>query len=837
MLSPPPQESIHRLVFEALGDGVLAFDEGRLIYANATACGLLGTDAVDALAGRAMGDVLALDADAPYSSTPAPGERSREVDGFLVRTEGPPLPALIQAAGVELDGRSVVVVFVRPTQDRQGEARSASAEARYQRFFERSLAGTYRSTVDGTILECNQSFAWLLGYETPQDIRKRSAGGLYPNAGARTGFLSRLLRDGVVSEEASLRRKDGSLGWFFDSAYHVPGEGGGEIEGTIVEITALKAAAESQQNAEERYRILFDLNPHPMWLYDIETGRFLAVNAAAVRTYGYSAREWTRMTIGDLLPPDDRRPEVVEIADFDEGRHVCKDGAVIRVELSGRRVVLGNRPARLVVATDVTERVAALEALGESERRFRLLFEKNPFPVWLFDSASLRLLEMNGPAVRLSGRTRSALLATTLRDLFPPSERQRVDETLAGASPAGIASVAMDGGDGTLVDLEATWHDVTIAGLPARLAITVDVTERNRMVRAIERAAREWTVTFDVLESPVVVLDPARRVRRLNRAALALARQEAFSGAVGLPLADLGDAEPWRAAAALAEAMAGRRETRTRRATGAGGRIWDVVVSSDPEQDTIAVVAHDATALSNLQDSLARAERLAAIGQLVGGVAHEVRNPLFGMTASLDHLEELSDDEDPGPYLRILRTQTERLAALMRDLLDYGGPPRLEIAPARFEVVIREAVADCARVATERSVRVVVEGDSGLPPVPMDRGRIGQVFRNLIENAIQHSPSGADVIVRCRVGADGERPRIESAVLDSGPGFSDEDLPQVFLPFFTKRRGGTGLGLSIVRRIVEEHGGNIAAGNRHEGGARIAFDLPLSSGTTAQTHR
>ena len=111
----------------------------------------------------------------------------------------------------------------------------------------------------------------------------------------------------------------------------------------------------------------------------------------------------------------------------------------------------------------------------------------------------------------------------------------------------------------------------------------------------------------------------------------------------------------------------------------------------------------------------------------------------------------------------------------------------------------------------------------------MDPKRLAQVFRNLLENGVQHSPAGGEVRVAAAVVRQSDETRVECVIEDKGPGFRAEDLPHVFEPFFTRRHGGTGLGLSIVYRIVTDHGGTIVARNRPGGGARITVGLPVAS--------
>ncbi len=234
--------------------------------------------------------------------------------------------------------------------------------------------------------------------------------------------------------------------------------------------------------------------------------------------------------------------------------------------------------------------------------------------------------------------------------------------------------------------------------------------------------------------------------------------------------------------------------------------------------------------LRRSEEERRREEKMAAMGSLVAGVAHEVRNPLFGISGTIETLGvRLGPHPDLDKYFAVLKRDVGRLRVLMQDLLDYGKPPRLVLAPTPLETIVAEAVRACEPLPEGLGVETMLAPD--LPPVVVDRRRLEQVLENLIRNAVQHSPAAGRVVVeagRSRAGLD-ERGAVWLSVRDVGPGFRAEDLPRLFEPFFTKREGGTGLGLSIAQRIVEQHGGRIVAENHAAGGAVVRLTLPLDA--------
>lgn len=349
-----------------------------------------------------------------------------------------------------------------------------------------------------------------------------------------------------------------------------------------------------------------------------------------------------------------------------------------------------------------------------------------------------------------------------------------------------------------------------------------------RLQKAIENAAREWQLTFDAVESSLLVVGLDGTIRRMNHAASRLAGKH-YRELLGRPVREIAAGEPWESAAVLVEVVGESREPHSCSAEDeAGHATWDL--SATLSDDRIVVVARDVTGFVELQRTLRRSELMSAMGSLVAGVAHEVRNPLFGISAVVDAFENrFGGREEYRRYLEVLKTQLARLNTLMQELLEYGKPPVLHLAPHELAGVVAEAVANCTSLSERQGVAVETAVEPSLPLVVLDRGRILQVLQNLLENALQHSPRGSAVRIEVEPAGEGRERWARCRVMDAGPGFQEEDLPRVFEPFFTRRREGTGLGLSIVQRILEQHGGRIRAGNVPGGGAVMEIELPLAS--------
>jgi len=235
------------------------------------------------------------------------------------------------------------------------------------------------------------------------------------------------------------------------------------------------------------------------------------------------------------------------------------------------------------------------------------------------------------------------------------------------------------------------------------------------------------------------------------------------------------------------------------------------------------VTLEDVSDIKALTDQLIRADRLAAMGELTAGVAHEVRNPLGVIRASVQLLEDAHCDATRiHDAAEVIKQEIDRLDKVIKALLDFGRPSTPTLVNTDLNTVLDDVVLFTNRFAKQANVRIRLENNPELPLVSGDPDQLKQVFLNLVTNAVQAmEESGGDIDIR----ANGDGDYVQVSVSDTGPGISPEDLPKVFDPFFTKRAAGTGLGLTIVHRIIDEHDGHIGV-ESSEKGTNFTVTLP-----------
>jgi len=239
-------------------------------------------------------------------------------------------------------------------------------------------------------------------------------------------------------------------------------------------------------------------------------------------------------------------------------------------------------------------------------------------------------------------------------------------------------------------------------------------------------------------------------------------------------------------------------------------------------------IVKDVTDQKRLAQQLIISERLAVVGELVAGVAHEVRNPLFGITTTLSALaRSLEDRKTVQPFIDVVMTEVSRLNYLMEQLLEHSRPIRLDGDISALRIVIEEVTEEFRLPASEKGVDLIVEYHDREGP-RVDRRKMHGVFTNLFENALQHTSRGGQIRLAATTERNGSA-EVQIEVSDTGAGIAVENQHKVFEPFFTTRANGVGLGLAIVRKTIHDHGGTIALRSNGNSGTTFIIKLPLGA--------
>lgn len=237
----------------------------------------------------------------------------------------------------------------------------------------------------------------------------------------------------------------------------------------------------------------------------------------------------------------------------------------------------------------------------------------------------------------------------------------------------------------------------------------------------------------------------------------------------------------------------------------------------------------DITALDDLQSRLSRSERLATLGQVAAGIAHEIRNPLVGIGSNAVLLLDEFDASDPRRAdVDIIVKETKRLDRIVNQIIDYARPRDFAPSPCIVSDLLDEVVKllnsslEARRVAVKRSLSPM------LAPLHADHDQIKQVLLNILQNAMEASPEGGSIDVTVFEFLQGQKAGVVIKITDHGPGIPDKVLARVFEPFFTSgKRQGTGLGLAICRNIIDAHGGDIQITSELGKGANVRIWLPF----------
>ncbi len=352
--------------------------------------------------------------------------------------------------------------------------------------------------------------------------------------------------------------------------------------------------------------------------------------------------------------------------------------------------------------------------------------------------------------------------------------------------------------------------------------------QADRLATLSEKAHLQQVV--DQLEDGVIFLNPQRCVLFMNRVAEAVVGLS-LEQTVGLPIHEALD--PAHPLLPFIDRVIGG-SAGIRNATVAlpqDGREKEFLVSAFHMEDAhrvmgVAVLLKDLESVKTVQSLVSYSAKLAALGRLTSGVAHEVKNPLNAMMIHVELLKERLEDADPDvrQSLEVIGSEIRRLDRVVQGFLKFMRPQELTLKPVDLNSMLQSVGALLEAEGQSRGVRLVMDLDAGLPSVSGDEELLRQAFINIVQNAVQAMPNGGAVRIRTRPeGLDWVR----VTVTDQGVGIAPEDLDKIFKLYYTSKPGGSGIGLSVVYRILQLHDGTVEAKSQVGKGTALIVRLPV----------
>ena len=584
-----------------------------------------------------------------------------------------------------------------------------------------------------------------------------------------------------------------------------------------------------------------------------EDQRLVLFNRAAEQMFGYSAQEAIGQPLDRFVPDRFRDVHRHHLHTFGRSgvtsRKMGKLGTVMGrrsngeefpIEAAISHIDVDGKKYYTVILRDITERKRAEDLLQESQRQLTTLIGNLPGYVyrcrndrgWIFEYLSDGVSDLTGYTMEEYLVQRTIAYGTTTH----PGDRERVRQDVLAAleqhrpfeltyrilTKAGEVKWVWERGEGIYA------QDGALSYLEGFIT---DVTERKRAEHLLRQSEERYRRLIAV--SPYAILvNRGDHIIFANDQAIKLfgavkAEEVLEKSPMDLFHADDHDVVRER----IRELFEGTAQGPMFEGTimTLGGKAVDVEVSGarfvDEEGPAILIMLRDVSERKRLQDQLRRTERVAELGTLASGMAHEIGTPMNVILGRAEYLMDRVTEEPIKRGLRTIITQVERITKVMNQLLSFARRK----APQRIPLDLRTVIEDGMEMFQERlasnQIRIKMEMAEPCPMVLADADQMSQVLLNLVMNALHAMPEGGTL----RVGLELERPMVKLTIVDTGHGIPPEAIGNIYDPFFTTKEfgKGTGLGLTVVKGIIEEHQGTIVVESEEGKGTRFTVLLPM----------
>jgi len=523
-----------------------------------------------------------------------------------------------------------------------------------------------------------------------------------------------------------------------------------------------------------------------------------------------------------------------------------KDGTLIPISLSASYVYHGGEPiAGISIFRDLRPIKHVEDSLRASEQKYRILVENANDGIFVYQD---QCFKYTNPKFReLLGYTKEELDHMGFRDIVRPELGDLIEgryvKRISGEAVPERYEIALLAKDGTWRAFEINPSIIEYESRVATQNIIRDITQKRKAQKALRASEAKYRATVEHTGTAIMLLEENRTISLVNKQMERLSgyKREEIEGRI--PFTQLVHPEDRELMAGYHRARReGRRDIPSEyefRFIDKQGNIRDsfITIGMIPGTRQSIVSIMDITDIKHMEQELEKARKMALLGEMSAHVAHEVRNPLQKIKTGVELLFHSMDlDERQKKLFNGVASGVDNLEKFVTQILEWTRSGKIRLKPFSISNIIKGLIFNRDEQFTRQGIEVNTAFDTQNDTIIVDGIQFRQLLENLIDNALEAMPGGGtlNIATSCIPEYTFEGPRqdittraLEIRIEDTGCGISEEDLPHIFQPFFTKKTQGTGLGLALVQKVVSVHKGEIDVKNLENAGVRFTIRLPM----------
>ncbi|URM32262.1 PAS domain S-box protein [Cytobacillus firmus] len=595
----------------------------------------------------------------------------------------------------------------------------------------------------------------------------------------------------------------------------------------------------------EFYKAIFDQNYDGIFLCDLD-GNFLDVNASLERMIGYTGEELENRTLSSIVLPEFLEEGVGHIRKTMQGKSQefesaikHKKGYQIDLIIKSSPIFIDNKIVGIYgVVRDITKNKQIEEVLQLTRQQLDL-FLKNTFDSIIIIDLQLNVIKVNEAFEKVFGWTEREVIGRLLPIIpeFLVDQCFEMFKEIVESGHVFSSETVRQRKDGSLIDVFDFISPIVNAKgqVSAFVCILRDISERKKMEEALKESEKRLRTLINAMPDVILFKDGEGRWLEANDYSLKSFQFQnipyqgktdselaAYNEAIKktLEFCEESDRRAWE----------NRRNTRAEEVlplANGESSIFDVIkvpiFYPDGKRKGLVIIGRDITDLKRTEELLRKSEKLAVVGQLATGIAHEIRNPLTSIKGFLS-LFRSSPDKKNEEFLDIMLSEINRIECITNQFMAVAKPQAISIQFQDLNDLLEQVSVVILPEATMNNIQIRIETEPDIPFVPCDVNQLKQVFINIIKNAIEAMPMGGEIFIKITKSDDHQ---VHIRFIDQGCGIPQERIPYLGEPFYSLKEKGTGLGLMICYKIIKEHQGRILIESEINKGTTIDIILPI----------